>query len=142
MRFILIALSVSISFNLYAKKFEDVLVARDWYVIDGDTMEAKIELGENSYVKTKIRLLGIDAPEMAGECEKEIEGAKKAKEKLEEILKNDSFVYLKNIANDKYGRVLANLFLSENDKVSVSYMMLKSGLVVGYGGKKRQSWCK
>ncbi len=109
------------------------------YIIDGDTFNAEVEMYEEILVRINLRILGIDAPEMAGECEEEIQTAQLAKEKLEEILKSGSVVSIKNVKKDKYpGRILADVYV---DDESVAKKMLETGLVRKYYGKKRQSWC-
>lgn len=89
--------------------------------------------------KLKVRLIGIDAPELGSKakCLSEEEVAIKAKTLLNSLVAGKS-VELMNIKWDEYGgRIDANVKVGE---INVSQEMLKSGLVRKYKNK-RESWC-
>ena len=54
-------------------------------VIDGDTIDAMIDLGFNTWVKKRIRLAGIDAFETRTRNKKEKEKGLLAKRRLQQI---------------------------------------------------------
>jgi len=89
-------------------------------VLDGDTIE--LENGD------KIRLLGIDAPEIGEAFSQE------AKLALEEILLGNIVKIEKdeNLDKDKYGRLLRYVFLEEK---LVNCEMVKLGLAKSMAGK-------
>ena len=79
-------------------------------VIDADTLVLNIDLGFSSWVREKVRLRGIDAPELATP-----EG-KKAKAFVEARLKEVDFVIVKTHKNDKYGRFVVDVFYQPGEE--------------------------
>jgi len=87
----------------------------------------------------RVRIRGIDAPEMRGRCSAERQAAISARDRLRRFIANKP-VFLTNIKGGKYfGRVLANVRV--NSGVNMQEALLASGLVRPYRGKKRKSWC-
>lgn len=114
--------------------------AKTGYVFDGDTFAANILLENNVKISVRVRILGIDAPEIHGKCESEIKMANAARDRLVNLLPKDSVVELSNVKDDKYlGRIDAHVKLSDGRDVST--IMLNEKLVRKYTGKKRQPWC-
>lgn len=100
-------------------------------VVDGDTIWLNIDLGFDCWSRQKIRLRGIDCPELS------TPKGKAAKELVESRLKETSFVVVKTHQSDKYDRYLADLFyLSGTDNpqaaleqgVFLNQELLDSGL--------------
>jgi endonuclease YncB( thermonuclease family) len=111
------------------------------YVFDGDTFAAQVKLENDVSISVRVRILGIDAPEIHGDCESEILVAFKARDRLEKLLPAGSVVYLSKIKDDKYlGRIDANVKTADGRDVGA--IMIKEKLARKYGGKKRQPWCK
>lgn len=107
-------------------------------VIDGDTIVVKAQIWLKQEVETSVRLRNIDAPELRGRCEEEKLLAIKAKEFVEDIIKEGTF--LKNIGFGKYAeRVLADIELSNGKDLAT--LLLENNLARAYQGGKRQSWC-
>ena len=79
-------------------------------VVDGDTIRVTIDLGFNILHKEILRLKGINAPEM------NTAAGKKSARVLNNILKNVPFVILKTMKIDIYGRYVADVFLSDDEK--------------------------
>jgi hypothetical protein len=80
-------------------------------VIDGDAIEATIQLPFGACVIKRIRLKGFWAPEMKGRTP---DLAVKATNQLEDwILTRDLFIRCPSERYDKYGRVIAELWSSE-----------------------------
>lgn len=78
-------------------------------VIDADTIDVLIDLGFGVHTMQRLRLYGIDAPEM------KTEAGKIAKEYVKSVLLGADaamFVYVRTIKDrkDKYGRKLAVLY--------------------------------
>lgn len=111
-------------------------------IIDGDTFLADVILKDKTEVMSvKVRLRNVDTPELHGECESEIKKARYAKQRLGELLPEDSIVEIKNIKNDKYqGRIDANVYDSANRDVGEVLVREKVGRA--YSGGRRNSWCK
>jgi endonuclease YncB( thermonuclease family) len=79
-------------------------------VVDGDTLYVILDLGFKTSHREKLRLRGIDAPEL-----NTVEGAKSSAA-LKRILKNVPFLVVKTSAVDVYGRYVCDIFLAEKDK--------------------------
>jgi endonuclease YncB( thermonuclease family) len=108
-------------------------------VIDGDTFEARVGVWPGLEITTKVRLRGIDAPELRARCPDEIAKAQAARDALSAILAEGA-VGVSQVALDKYGgRVLADASTRKTPDVSTA--LLRAGLVRGYEGGRRDSWC-
>lgn len=108
-------------------------------VFDGDTFEARVRIWPGMDVTTKVRLRGIDAPEMSARCEDERVKAVAAREALARML-SEGAVGISRIGQDKYGeRVDADVSTARTSDVSPA--LLERGLVRRYGGGRRESWC-
>jgi endonuclease YncB( thermonuclease family) len=108
-------------------------------VLDGDTFEARVRVWPGMDVTTKVRLRGIDAPEIHARCVEERAKAGAARDALAEIL-SEGAVAVAGVAQDKYGgRVDAAV--STVATADVADALLARGLVRLYAGKRRQSWC-
>ena len=108
-------------------------------VLDGDTFEARVHVWPGIDITTKVRLRGIDAPELRARCADERSKAEAARDALTAML-GDGDVMIVRVGLDKYGgRVLADAVTRTVPDVGGA--MLASGLARPYGGGKRQSWC-
>ena len=84
-------------------------------VVDGDTIDAMIDLGFETWVKKRIRLAGIDAYESRTRDKVEKKKGLAAKAKLKEILENsDNEISLISLGVGKYGRCLGEVQLTKN----------------------------
>ena len=108
-------------------------------VVDGDTFEARVHLWPGLEMTTRVRLRGVDAPEIKGACADEFRMAEAAGEMLRALLA-DGDVAIFNIGPDKYnGRVVADAATRRTP--SVSSALLTSGHARPYQGGKRGGWC-
>jgi len=107
---------------------------------DGDSITVATVLpGSAQVYRFSVRLTGIDTPEMRSKNENEKWAAKFVQKKLEYLLL-DKFVSLKDVQLDKYGRLLANVFL---DEVNINEWLLDNNYAVPYeGGTKKppENW--
>lgn len=109
----------------------DISIAKCVKVYDGDTITIVGVLSGGSYLfRWSVRLRNIDAPEMRTKCVNEKICAKLAQEAMSKQVLNQ-MVTLKNVGYDKYGRVLADVFVGE---VNVTDSLLAQNLVVPYDG--------
>lgn len=107
---------------------------------DGDTCYITVPSLPPELQKMSIRILGIDTPEIRGECESEKELAQQAKKLANKLFKEAKVIELKDIDWDKYGgRILANVYL---DGELYSEKLISSGLAKPYFGDKKESWCE
>ena len=96
---------------------------------------------ESPLYKFSVRLNGIDCPEIKGESDDEKQCAQLAKKELEGLILNKQ-ITMKNLATEKYGRILADVYLGD---LHLNKHMLDKRLAVCYdGGKKNkpESWLK
>ena len=116
-------------------------------VYDGDTITIASKLPyENSRLyRFSVRLNGIDCPEIKGETEEEKECAQIAKNILSNLILNKK-VKIKNKKTEKYGRILADIFIEINgNNLHINQFMLDENLAVIYDGKQKKSpknWLK
>ena len=107
-------------------------------VIDGDTVDATIDLGFDTWKKTRIRFYGINTPESRTRDLEEKKRGLAAKDRLIEILKaNDNKFVLKSHGVGKYGRCLGELYVETLGEVSVQQALINEGHGVAYFGGKR-----
>ncbi len=108
-------------------------------VIDGDTFEARVRLWPGLEMTTRVRLRGIDAPELKSACADEFSRARMAREALEALLAEGP-VAIFNIGPDKYhGRVVADAQTPRTPDVSAA--LLAAGHARPYQGGRRGGWC-
>jgi endonuclease YncB( thermonuclease family) len=79
-------------------------------IVDGDTLWAEINLGFNISTTQKLRLRGINAPEI------ETPGGIASKQYIEDCLKGCPFIAIKTYWRDKYTRYLADIFYDDPKK--------------------------
>jgi len=101
-------------------------------VYDGDTITilSKLPYKDSSLYKFSVRLNGIDCPEIKGGTEKEKLRAQIAREELSKLILNKQ-VMLKDLKTEKYGRILAEVYL---DDLHLNQYMLDMNFAVKYDG--------
>ena len=97
-------------------------------IIDGDTIDCFIDLGFNIKLKERVRLKGIDTPEVRTKDLEEKKRGFAAKERVIELFQGvDEFVVKTELDNKgKYGRILGTIMLPDR-KISLNEMLLKEG---------------
>ena len=112
-------------------------------VIDGDTIDANIDLGFDIFTKKRIRFMGINTPESRTRDLEEKARGLAAKDRLKAILEGANTIQLKSHGLGKYGRCLGELFIDMVDGQekltleSVNELLIKEGHAVEYDGGKR-----
>jgi len=132
------------------------LDARLWHyrafvirVVDGDTLDVFVDKGFGEYTRQRVRLLGIDTPEMRprkGSPEERIAekaAARKATDRVVHLVANKEII-LKTAKAGKFGRWLAVVYLPEDvitelgrvadgrDRLSLNDLLLEEGHAVPY----------
>jgi endonuclease YncB( thermonuclease family) len=108
-------------------------------VVDGDTFEARVHLWPGLDITTRVRLRGIDAPELKARCGDERIKAEAAREALRTML-DQGEVAISRVTLDKYGgRVVADASTGATPDVSAA--LLGAGLARRYSGGHRDGWC-
>ena len=99
-------------------------------VIDGDTIDAMIDLGFDTWVHKRIRLEGIDAPETRTRDLDEKAQGLATKERLTGLLEAaDGVFVLQSHGVGKYGRCLGTIFIGQNN---INELLLSEGLAEKY----------
>ena len=108
-------------------------------VIDGDTIEVRAKIWLGQAVETRVRIVGIDAPELSSGCALERQLAKRAQTYLKTHIRGGDII-LTDIEYGKYaGRVIARVRLPSGTDAAQS--LLAAGLVRLYDGGRRRAWC-
>lgn len=105
-------------------------------VYDGDTITiaTKLPYEASPLYRIHVRLNGIDTPEIKGKSPEEKEVSKEARESLSKLLLHKK-VHLKNLSSEKYGRLLADVYL---DELHINQWMVEQRYAVKYdGGAKK-----
>jgi len=123
-----------------AKKMDKhIYSAKLQRVVDGDTCDALIDLGFDTWVKKRIRFYGVDTWESRTRNLEEKKKGLAAKDYVKDLLENsdEGKFLLKSHGVGKYGRVLGELFVKGND-TSVNELLKENGHASEYyGGKKK-----
>ena len=91
-------------------------------VVDGDTVDADIDLGFNMIYKERIRLMGIDTPESRTRNKREKTLGKASKARLQELVKSNNpgvrgkkgtpiYLQTSKEGKGKFGRILGTLWV-------------------------------
>lgn len=100
-------------------------------VVDGDTLEMRIDLGFHTHTVRKVRLLGVDTPERGQENYNEAKAFTTSA-----VLGKD--VYVQTYQADAFGRYLADVWYQEGDnEFRLSHELSNRGLV-----KQGNKWNK
>jgi len=122
--------------------------SRLWYyrayvlrVIDGDTCVLYVDKGLQTFEAMKVRLAGVDAPELRPRvgtpeeraAEKVL--AAKATQRLKALIEGREII-VRTEKTGKYGRYLGFLFLPDSDGETANQLLLDEGLAVPYGSPR------
>jgi micrococcal nuclease len=112
-------------------------------VYDGDTITiaTRLPFNESPLYRLSVRLNGIDCPEIKGKdvSDEEKAAAVVVKDYVASLILH-KYVKLENIQNEKYGRVLADVYIND---IHLNGILIEQGYAVKYdGGTKHKpvSW--
>jgi len=127
---------------------------------DGDTLTIALNVFSGVY-KFSVRMNGIDTCEMKSKNDKNKELAKNARSRLLSLItekdisetstwndrrkinnilnKGMYFVWVECLDFDKYGRLLANIYLNENSTENFSQVLIKDKLAYEYKGDTKMT---
>ena len=112
-------------------------------VVDGDTIDADIDLGFDISLTKRIRLAGIDTPESRTTDKAEKALGLDAKNWLKHRLEEAKDIIIRTELPDsteKYGRIIGNLYIN-GEEVSLNNQMITEGYARTYdGGTKNKDW--
>jgi endonuclease YncB( thermonuclease family) len=112
-------------------------------VYDGDTITiaSKLPYDASPLYRLSVRLNGIDTPEIKGKNDDEKEAAKAARNALSNLIYGKQ-IRLENIKSEKYGRILADVYLNQ---LHINDWLIRERYAVAYDGgtkKSPESWIK
>tara|TARA_Y100000593_G_C4163038_1_gene263019 strand:- start:214 stop:546 length:333 start_codon:yes stop_codon:yes gene_type:complete len=100
-------------------------------VYDGDTLTADVDLGFKMWAKKiKLRLIGVDTPEIRTKDPKEKALAIKARDRVRELCLGKEVVIVTR-KKGKYGRWLASVYIEDGD-LDMATFLIKEGLAMKY----------
>ena len=106
-------------------------------VVDGDTIDAIVDLGFSTFKKVRIRMHGINAPESRTRDLEEKKKGLAAKARLIEMLEeNKNEFILVSHGVGKFGRCLGEIFLNKKEN-SINKQLIWEGHGTEYFGGKR-----
>ena len=112
-------------------------------VVDGDTIDAEIDLGFDVKVKKRVRFMGVNAPESRTRDLEEKARGLAAKDRVKQLLEGCKNITLKSHGVGKFGRCLGELHLDIVDGqekltlVSLNELLINEGHATEYHGGKR-----
>ena len=122
------------SLNLYHYKAEVISV------YDGDTITVMIDQGMKHFARVKVRMLGINTPEIRTKDLEEKARGYAAKEYLKSRIEGKTII-INTAKKGKFGRWLGVLWLYEEGMAelgeSLNDEMIRMGHAVAYDGGKR-----
>jgi micrococcal nuclease len=101
-------------------------------VYDGDTITiaSKIPIENSPMYRFSVRLNGVDTPEIKGSTEEEKLCAKEIQKRISELILHKD-IQLKNMGNEKWGRILADVYM---DNIHINKLLIDERLAVTYDG--------
>jgi len=113
-------------------------------VIDGDTIDALIDVGFDIWLKKRVRFQGIDAWESRTrnleEKAKGLEAKARLIELLDKVSSKPGYFRIRSHGLGKYGRLLGEIFIMDTDdnQISINEKLIEEGHAYVYdGGKKK-----
>ena len=113
-------------------------------VVDGDTIDALIDVGFDIWIKKRIRYKGIDTWESRtrdlAEKAKGLEAKARNKELLMEVSSKPGYFRIKSHGLGKYGRLLGEIYIQDKDgnQICINKQLITEGHAYVYdGGKKK-----
>ena len=113
------------------------ITARVVSVYDGDTLTVDADPWPGLTARTKVRVAGVDTPEVRGECQAEKDLAVRARDFVRSTV--GAQVQLTDVRLGKYaGRVVAEVWVNEQ---KLSDLLIAENLGRPYRGGRREGWC-
>lgn len=107
-------------------------------VVDGDTADVLIDLGFDTWRKSRLRFKGVDTWEKrTRDKEEKIKGIAASAFTQKYLEMNEGNFVIQSYGKGKYGRVLAEIFIEGEDK-SLNQLLIENGHAYVYDGGKKQ----
>lgn len=127
---------INVEYKDTARFIPPIDVGKVIKVYDGDTITiaAKIPNSNLPLYRFSVRLAGIDSAEIKGHTEAEKKAAVVARDALHGLIYG-KIITLENVSIEKYGRVLADIYL---ENLHINQWMLNNNYAVPYDGGKKE----
>ena len=104
-------------------------------VIDGNTIDAEVDLGFNVLVRQRIKLHGVKAPDLKSYSEADKQRAFESKQRLTELVGKQFYCNTVMNKRGKAGRTLGYVYtIDENEnRIDVNQTLIDEGLAIRYG---------
>jgi micrococcal nuclease len=104
-------------------------------VIDGNTVDAVIDLGFNVTIRQRIKLYGINVEDIRSVDNDKKSKAIASKSRLTELLGTQFICETQLNKRGKAGRIMGNVFVNNPDgsKVNINEQLIKEGFAVRFG---------
>ena len=113
-------------------------------VVDGDTIDALIDVGFDIWLKKRVRFQGMDAWESRtrnlAEKAKGLEAKARLIELLDKVSDKPGYFRIRSFGLGKYGRLLGEIFIMDknDNQISINDKLIEEGHAYVYdGGKKK-----
>ena len=103
-------------------------------IVDGDTVDVRMDLGFDVWHKCRVRLMGINAPESRTRDKEEKARGLAAKDWLKDKFNSEEIITLQSHGKGKFGRILGEFFING---LNINQLMVDNGHAVEYYGGKR-----
>jgi len=116
--------------------------AKVLHVVDGDTVDLMIDLGFNIHHEIRVRLYGVDTPESRTTNVAEKAAGLKSKAFVTAWTANNPNVFIQTMKdkNEKYGRILANMYADEAKTECLNTRLVTEGFAKAYFGDKKEAF--
>ena len=104
-------------------------------VVDGNTIDAEVDLGFNVLVRQRIKLFGVHCSDIRSADPKEKERAQKARNRLAELVGKEFYCHTIMNKRGKAGRTLGHVYIIDANKnrIDVNQILINEGLATRYG---------
>ena len=107
-------------------------------VVDGDTADVLIDLGFDTWRKSRLRFKGVDTWEKrTRDKEEKVKGIAASAFTQKYLEMNKGNFVIQSYGKGKYGRVLAEIFI-EGEEKSLNQLLIENGHAYVYDGGKKQ----
>lgn len=110
-------------------------------IVDGDTLDASIDLGFDIWYKSRIRLAGIDTWESRTRDLEEKKKGLAAKARLKDLLKKKKFILrTSKDGKGKFGRILGVIIIKDENgqEINANDKLVEEGHAYPYGGGNKE----
>jgi len=112
-------------------------------VVDGDTVDVRIDLGFDIFHSARVRMMGIDTPESRTRNLEEKALGLASKARLKELLKGKKVkIATSKEGKGKFGRILADIIVvdKEGNETNINNQLIEEGHARPYFGGSKVPW--